>query len=837
MLDRFLADLRYSLRGLLARPLFTTVAVLTLGLGIGANTAIFGLYGNLLLKPLPVFEPERLVNLMAPGPKPGSQSNNSTGNSDHTFSFPMFRDLEREQDVFTGVAAHRLVGVNLAHEGGTTSGQGALVSGSYFGVLGLKPTLGRLLDRGDDRVDGEAEAVVLAHAYWRNSLGEDPEVLGRRLVVNGKSLTIVGVAPRDFTGTTIGPRVDVFMPISFRWLPQAESLPNHDNRRSYWVYVFARLADGVSEAQAVAALNGIYQGILADVEAPLQTGMSEEGMARFLQREVLLAPGARGQSNLPEQTGAPMLLLLCVTALVLLIACVNIANLLLIHGAARAGEMALRASIGASRARLAGQLMVEALLLALLAGAASLPIALFTQFGMALMLPDFAAGMVGFGLDAGLIGFSFLVALASALFFGLLPVLSLARAQPIDALRAQTGKATGSKAAKRFRNAMATVQVAFSMALLALAGLFTQSLANISRIDLGIDVETLITFSVSPELNGYPHERSAQLFDQIEETLAGLPGSRSVTSSMVPLLSGSNWTNNVSVEGFDAPPGVNTNASTNRIGQGYFRAMGMPLLAGREFGAADHADAPRVVIVNRAFAERFGLGEEVVGKRMGIGSTSELDIEIVGMVADAKYSGVKDTVVPQYFTPRTQDPNLGFMNFYVRSDGDPATLLRSVPEAIRALDPNLPVDNLRTMPDQVRENVMLDRFVGILSAAFAILATLLAALGLYGVLTYTVTQQTREIGLRLALGAQPGKLRTMVMRRVAWMALVGGTVGLIVAVLAGRASGALLFGVDGHDPVVLFSAALCLALVVLAAGYFPARRAARTDPLVALRYE
>ncbi|HRQ65299.1 MAG TPA: ABC transporter permease [Xanthomonadaceae bacterium] len=837
MFEHLIADTRYAVRGLLARPLFTAVAVLTLALGIGANTAIFSLYESLLLKPLPVAEPGRLVNLAAPGPKPGSQSSNNSGDSSNTFSFPMFRDLERSQEVFTGIAAHRLVGVNLAYESTTLSGDGILVSGSYFGVLGLQPALGRLLDESDDQVEGQAETVVLSHRYWRNNFASDPGVLGSRLTVNGRPLTIVGVAPRGFNGTTLGNLPNVFLPISFRWLPQEGALPNHDNRRNYWVYLFARLKPGVSREQAASALNGIYRGILADVEAPLQSGMGEDAMARFLQREVLLSPGARGQSSLPQQADAPLLLLMGVTALVLLIACVNIANLLLIRGATRAGEMALRASIGATRTRLAAQMLVEACLLALLAGLASLPIALATQYGIGLVLPDNAANVLGFGLDLRLAGFAMLVALVSVLLFGLIPVLGMARAQPIDALKAQGGKSTGGKAANRFRSAMATSQVAFSMALLVLAGLFTQSLANISRIDLGIDVDSLLTFSVSPELNGYPHAQSAQLFDRIERELGAVPGVRAVTSSMVPLLSGSNWTNNVSVQGFEPTPGVSMDASTNQIGQGFFRTMGIALLAGREFGEADRADAPKVAIVNRAFAERFGLGADAVGKRMAIGNTSDLDIEIVGLVADAKYSQVKDEVVPQYFMPRAQNPNLGFMNFYVRGDMDPRELLRMAPEVMRTLDPNLPVDNLRTMPDQVRQNVVLDRFVGVLSAAFAILATLLAALGLYGVLTYTVAQQTREIGLRLALGAQPGALRGMVLRRVGWMALIGGAIGLLVAVLAGRAAGALLYGMQGHDPGVLLLSSVGLVLVVLAAGYLPARRAARTDPIIALRYE
>lgn len=834
---RILDDLHYALRGLVAKPLFALVAIGTLALGIGANTAIYSLFDQMLLRPLPVQEPERLVNLSSPGPRWGSTSCNDAGNCDYVFSYPMFRDLEREQSAFTGIAAHRITSVNLEFRGQTRSGSGLLVSGGYFPVLGLKPALGRLLDANDDRTPREAQAVVLSHGYWESAFGADPGVIGETLVVNGRPLSIVGVAPRGFEGTTIGSQPLVFVPITMSWLERPGTLPDFERRNVYWAYLFARLKPGVSLEQARAALEPAYRAIINEVEAPLQTGASEQGMARFRAKPLLLEPGQRGQSSVPDNASLPLTLLFAVTVLVLLIACVNIANLLLARGAARAGEMAVRSSIGASQRRLVAQLLTEAALLALSGAVAALPVAMGTLALFATLLPDYASSGIDLALSPQAVVFAFAAAIVTALVFGLAPALQLARTAPISVLRGQGGQAGASPRVARFRALLATVQIAFSMVLLVLAGLFTQSLANVSRVELGIEVESLLTFSVAPERSGYTPERSGQLFDRIEQELAALPGATAATASMVPLLSGSNWNNNVSVEGFEAGPDTDTNASMNWVGNGFLGTLDVPLLAGRAFTDADAAGAPKVVIVNQRFAERFGLGRDAVGKRMAVGSGGPLDIEIVGLVPDIKYDGVKSDVPAQFWLPRRQGPGLGQMNFYVRTSVPPERMFATIRELMARLAPGLPVDDLQTMSQQVSENVSLDRFVSVLSAAFAILATLLAATGLYGLLSYTVAQRTREIGLRLALGAPPARLRGMVMRQVGWMALAGGGIGLAGAVFLGRAAESLLFGLDGNEPAILAGSVVVLALVVASAGYLPARRASRIDPLVALRYE
>ncbi|MGH9362990.1 MAG: ABC transporter permease, partial [Thermoanaerobaculia bacterium] len=662
---------------------------------IGANAAIFSLFDRMLLRPLPVPHPEELVNLGAPGPKPGSQSCNQAGDCDLVFSYPMFKDLERVQQVFTGIAAHRLFGANLAYEGRTLSGEGALVSGNYFPVLGVRPALGRLLTPADDRTVGAHFVVVLGEPYWRERFGADPGVLGESLIVNGQALTIVGVAPRGFAGTTLGTRPQVFVPLTMRGLMQPGFVREDENgfedRRSYWAYVFARLRPGVSLARAKAALDVPYRAILNEIEAPLQEGMSEQTMAHFRTRELAFEPGYRGQSSIHGEARAPLLLLLGVTGFVLLIACANIANLLLVRGAARAGEMAVRLSIGASRRQLVGQLLLESVLLAALGGLLGVLVAQWTLDSIgALLPPDAAEG----------------IALGTGLLFGLFPALHSTRPDLVAALKDEGGQKGASRGASRFRLTLATAQIALSMALLAAAGLFTRSLWNVSRVDLGIDTTRVVAFSVSPELNGYTAERSRVFFARLEDELAAQPGVTGVTASMVPLLAGSNWSGDVSVEGFESGPDTDDNANFNLIAPGYFRTLGVPLLAGRELTRADALGAPKVAIVNAAFAQKFGLGPAAVGKRMSTstGDAAELDIEIVGLAQNAKYSEVKQLVPPQFFLPYRQDEGLGFLNFYVRTAADPASLLPAIGAAVARLDPNLPLEDLKTLPQQVREN-------------------------------------------------------------------------------------------------------------------------------------
>jgi predicted permease len=832
-----LSNLRLAVRTLSKTPFVTAVAVLSLALGIGANTAIFSLFDRMLLRPLPVPDPGALVNLVAPGPKPGSNSCNQAGDCQSVFSYPMFRDLERVQTVFTGLAAHVLTGVNLAARGQTLSADGVLVSGSYFPVLGVQPALGRLLGPDDDRTPGAHDVVVLSHAYWASHFGEQPSVVGEPLIVNGTAMTIVGVAPRGFEGTTLGARPNVFLPLSMRetLVPGWKGL---ENRRSYWAYLFARLKPGVSREQAQAALEPLYRAIILDVEAPLQTGLSDQTMARFKSKPLTLEPGERGQSDVRSEARAPLLLLFGVTALVLVTACANTANLLLARAAGRAQEMAVRLSIGAGRRQLLGQLLVESCTLALLGGVAGLLVSRWTLSGIAALLPPQAEAVMPSGVDPAVLVYTLGLSLVTGVVFGLYPALHSSRPDLAGVLKGYSGQPAGARAASRFRTVLATSQIALSMALLVAAGLFTKSLYNVARVDLGLATDRLVTFAVAPSLNGYAAAQSLAFFERAEDALAALPGAESVSASTVQLIAGNNWNNSVAVQGFEAGPDTNTTASFSLIGSDFFQTLGIPLMAGREFTRGDAAGTPKVAIVNQAFARKFNLGDRVVGTRMSTDRDStNLDIEIVGLVQDAKYSEVKDAVPPQFFRPYRQGENVGAINFYVKTAGDAAALLGPAQAAVRALDPNLPVEGAKTMAQQVRENVFLDRMISTLSAGFAVLATVLAAVGLYGVLAYTVTQRTREFGLRMALGADGASVRGMVLGHVGKMTAAGGLVGLVAAVALGRLAQALLYQLQGFDPAVLVVSAVLLAIVAAAAGLLPALRASRIEPMVALRQD
>jgi predicted permease len=831
--------LRLAIRMLLKAPLVTTVAVLSLALGIGANTAMFSLFHELLMRPLPVRSPEGLVNLSAPAPKPGSQSCNEAGDCDAVFSYAMFRDLaEKPVPAFAGIAAHRLFPVNLSYEGQTVNGDGLMVSGRYFQVLGLEPALGRLITPDDDRTIGETAVVVLSHDYWRDRFASSPAVLTASIIVNGQLLKIVGVAPDGFRGTTIGARPQVFVPMTLRGALEP-TFKGFDDRRNYWIYLFGRLAPGMSRAAADAAINTRYHAIVNDVEATLQTGMSDATLARFRAKRLEVAPGARGQSSVPGQARPAIAVLFVVTAIVLVIACANIANLLLARSSARAGEIAVRLSIGASRARLVGQLLIEACLLSVLGGVAGLLVAKGTLVLIASLLPSEATSTMTFSLDAPVLLFAFALSLATGIAFGLFPALHSTRPDLASTLKGIAGQPAGARSAAWFRTGLVTAQIMLSIALLGCAGLFIKSLMRVSRVDLGFTPDRIVTFGLSPRLNGYAAERSQALFDHVQEELATVPGVTGVTAGAVPLVSGNNWGNDVRVQGFQFGPDTDVNARVNEVATGYFRTLAIPLLAGRDFTRADAGDAPHVAIVNESFAKKFGLGRDAVGKRMARNNDSgkPLDIEIIGLARDAKYSNVKDTTPPVLFTPFRQDSHLGSMHFYVRTGVETAAIFGTIRHVVARIDPNLPVEDLRTLSDQVRENVFVDRLNSTLAASFAVLATLLAAVGLYGVLAYTVSQRTREIGLRMALGASPRHVGTMVLRQVGWMTLIGGVAGLATIFLTGRYAESLLFEMKANDPTVLISAAAVLALVAGAAGLVPARRASRLDPMRALRYE
>ena len=840
-MDELRVDLRYALRALRKNPFVTVIAILSLGLGIGVNVAIFSLFDQILLRNLPVLEPERLVNLSSPGPRQGNTSCDFIGSCDYVFTYPMFRDLEQAQTPFTGIAALVLRKANLSYEKETQSVFALIVSGSYFPMLGLRPALGRLIEPSDEQAPGQAQAAVLSYNYWRARFNESPAVLNQPLIVNGRPLTIVGVAPKGFDGTIVGMTPDVFVPIPIYGGDSAAFvLPQ---RRNYFLYLFARLKPGVSVDEAAAAINGPYHNILNQVEAPLQK-MNAQTLAEFKARTLKLEPGQRGKSELYDHARVPLTLLIGITGFVLLIACANIANLLLARAATRTGEMAIRLSIGANRRQLIAQLLTESCLLAVLGGAFSVLVAQWTLHLVASVIrPELGAlelAGIQYVLDTRAMLFAAALTLGTGILFGLFPALHSSRPDLVSALKGNSGQPGGSRTAARFRSSLATTQIALSMALLMLAGLLTKSLLNAGRVDLGFRSDNLVTFSVSPWLNGYSRRRVVALYERIEDDLRTLPGVTGVTSSNVGLFGDDNtaqlWETHLRVQGYPYGLDVDTNARWANVGADYFRTLGIPLISGREFTLSDADGTPKVAVVNEAFVQKFQLGNDAVGKRIGVyGGAS--DIEIIGIARNAKYSELRGEIQPEFFLPYRQRSEVSSNTFFVRTASNPDGVLAKIPPLLARIDSNVPVDGLRTMSEQFQAYITISRVTGVLSAAFAVLATLLAAIGLYGVLAYTLAQRTKEIGVRMALGADRLHVQRMVLGQVAWMTGIGGMIGVAVALALGRFGESLLFQLNARDPLVLGASGLLIVVVALAAGFIPAHRASRLNPVNALRYE
>jgi putative ABC transport system permease protein len=832
MLANLLQDVRYSLHGFALRPMFAIVVVLTLAVGIGVNVAVFSIFDRLMLRELNVANPHELVNLVAPGPRAGNVISNYQGTSAETFSYPMFRDLENAGEPYVDLAASRSIGAALGRDGGTAPGSVMLVSGGFFAALGVGPELGRVLAEPD--VEGPAAAVVLSYDYWQTAYGAEPSVLGRTLAVAGHPLTIVGVAPRGFVGTTPGERPAAFAPLTLEWGAARSRTPRVEDRFFSYLYAFGRLKPGVSLEQAQVVLDATFRAMVNDVEVPVVASRdSQINVEEYRAKSVSLVSGARGQSREPAMAQGPLAVFFAATATILLIGCVNLANLMFARGAARIREMAVRASLGAARRRLVSLLSVEALLLAGFAAVASLPVALGVLRAIdALQPPDLSTG--GVGLDLRAVAAAFAIAALATLVFALLPISKLVATDPVRALQGNSARAFGGKNLGRFRFGLATSQIALSMLLLVLAALFTQSLANIARVELGLRTESIVTFMALPGLNGYPVERQRQTLDAIERELETAPGVTHVGTAMVALLTGSNWGTSVFVDGFEREQDVNA----NEISPGLLGALDVPLLAGRNFTAADALDSPKVVIVNESFAQRFGLGADPVGKRLSFESSEQPDVEIVGLVADAAYATVKGGFPAQIMRPRGQSGQFdNGVTFYVRSQVSPEAMLAAIPRIVARVDPNLPIIEASTFSSQARRTVRTDWLLVTLSGTLAVVATLLAALGLYGVLSYMVAQRTREIGLRLALGAEPAEVRRMVLKQVGWMAGIGVPAGIVAALLIGNVAASFLFGLVPSDPRAMLAAVAVLAVTVFGASYWPARRASRVEPVVALRAE
>jgi predicted permease len=830
--------LRDALRPLLRRKAVTGLIVVMLALGVGVNTGIFSFFHQVLLAELPIAQPDQLHALASPGPRQGANSTDGTGGDPFVFSYSMWQDLQAIDAPHQGLAGFRNFGANLGFEGQTASATGGFVTPNYFEVLDLVPALGRLFRPGEYTEVGEGAVVVLSHGYWRRELGGDRNVVGRTLVVNGRSMEIIGVAPRGFVGVNRFNPVDLFVPITMvgelsRMSWQIEP------RNNYWIYLIMRLPSDVAPEQVVAMLEPRYRTILRERDAPLLAEVSDSWRERFLARGLELHPVPGGMWRGYDVARTPLTLLLAVTGLVLLVACVNIANLLLAMAISDRGETAVRMALGAGRRKIVIRQLLQLGCLALFGALACVPVAIATLHLVLSLIPDASNSPLSATLEWRMLATGIAVSLGAMLLAGAAPLLQSLGSRPIAAIREQAGRSGGSRLSSRLRTTLVTGQIALALTLLVVSGLFIQSLFNVARVDLGMNIDRVVAFSISPAQNGYPDERSAALFDALEQRLNELPGVESATVSRVPLLTDSNWGNNVSVEGFDASPDTDTRSNFNVVGPRFFQTLSIPLLAGRTFTVQDTQGRPRVAIVNRAFAEKFDMGEAVVGKRMAraTGSGVELDIEIVGLVADARYSTIKDDPPPQFFLPISQMGGPGSAMLYARTKADPETVIGSIPPLVAELDPNLPVEGLTTLEQVSRQTITIERLMGTLASLFAGLATLLAAAGLFGVLNFSMAQRSSELGLRAALGASPVALRRMMLRNALLMAVIGTAIGTALALLLGRLSAGLLYGISPVEPLILVSATLLLLSVVLVAGWLPARRAASVQPVQALRYE
>jgi putative ABC transport system permease protein len=661
----FVQDVRYGLRSLRRSPGFTAVAVLTLALGIGANAAIFALVDRVLIRPLPVRDPGSLVLLRSPGPVQGHVWDD--GDAAASFSAPMYRQLRERAGVFEGLLGEYPFAASVATGGETERASGELVSGNYFDVLGVPPAIGRNLTPEDDRVAGARAVVVLSHGYWSRRFGNDPSVVGRTIGVNGRDLLVIGVARSGFSGIQAGRPADVFVPLALKaqMTPFRDGL---DDPRDYWLQIVGRLKPGLSRTHAEAALLPVYRSLLEDV-LPRITGWGEAKRKQFLDKRLLLVPGARGRAVLRNGIGTPLVSLMAMVVLVLLIACSNLAGLLAARGAARQREFGIRLAIGASRAQLLRQSIAECLLFALSGGALGLLVAAWVLHALTSALPaDAELRQVAAQVDPRVMAFAALVSLAAGIFFGVSPALRAARVDPARTLAGQgRGAASAGRDVLRFRQWLVSAQIALTLVLLVASGLFVRSLSNLGRVELGLRPDHVLGFTLSPELNGYPADRTAALARDLTQRLRALPGVRAASAAELATLTGDTEGSNVRADGASAAD-AEDHVRRNQVGPDYFATLGIPLVAGREFGWRDDASAPKVAIVNESFACRFLAGRTALGRTLTFTASKPPEpIGIVGIVRDSKAAGVAEKTEPFVYVPYLQDPRLGELTFYVRS--------------------------------------------------------------------------------------------------------------------------------------------------------------------------
>ena len=844
-------NVRLAVRGLLKTPGFTAVVVLTLGLGIGANTAIFSLVNDVLLRELPVKDPGELVlfrnvegrdgRLSRAGENNGSIDPVTGRNASTSFSLLTFERLRSSgralSHVFAFAPFNRMT--LLIDSQPETTDMGQLVSGDYFAGLGVSAIVGRTLTEADDQPSAPPVGVI-SYRFWERRFNRDPSVIGKTIQVNRVPITLIGVTPPGFAGAMqVGESVDISLPLAQHGRFQPDRAKNRAQPWYWWIRVMGRLDTGVTAEQARASLEPIFQDTAR--EGWLAGSGREDGAGSKMPEVSTLTadPGGQGENDRRRAYAESLRILMGLVGVLLLVASANVANLFVARGSARRREIALRLALGASRARIVGQLLGESFLLAFTGTAFGILLAYWSR-GLLLGLRQFNGdpAVLDLPLDGRVLAFTIVVTAGTALLFGLAPALRAARVD-LTAEFQSGARLLGTRARSRLGQMLMVVQIALSLVLLISAGLFVQTLRNLEQVAAGFNTQGLALFRIEATPAGYPREAFTMLQSRLQERLEQIPGVRAATFSRVPLLAGTRANRRTIIPGYAPPAGASMNVNVNGIAPNFFTAMEIPLLLGRTFTARDDEDAPKVAIVTHAFARRYFASENPVGRRFTFGANPNApasEIEIVGVARDAKYTTLREAEPVTIYLPAPQMLD-GVANYYVRTASDPAAIGPAIRAAVREIDPTLPVVDLRTQEQQIERRNSQERLFAQLSGLFGVAALILACLGLYGLMSYLVLQRTGEMGLRLALGALPGQVLRMVLRESFTLVAVGLVLGLAVAYCVRRFVESMLFGLTAADPLTYAVVAGALIAVTLLASLRPAQRAARVDPMIALRAE